>query len=81
MQFVPWLYALVFFNNIPETKTQPGFHKYFLENGYIKHSPVLSPSVSVFARRFCVLQYRSFYLGIIINLLLSIFAVGHAKML
>ena len=57
------------------------FTKCFLENGHLKHSPVLSPSVSVFARHFCIPHDRSFYIGIVINLLLSVFVVAHGKML
>ena len=82
VHYFPAYMHFFFFNNTPETKTQPSFHKHFLGNGYIKYSLVLSPFVSRrFGKRFCIQQYRSFYLGIVINSLLSIFAVGHVKML
>ena len=54
---------------------------FFLENGHIKHSYVLSPSTSFLPGIFVYFQHRSFYLGIIINLFLSIFVVDHGKTL
>ena len=71
-----------FFTNTPETKTQPSFHKHFLVNEYIKEPPALSPFVDLsVAIRFCGWRYGSFYFCIIanINLLLSIFVLGHGK--
>lgn len=73
-----------FFTNTPETKTQPSFHKHFLVNGYIKQPPALSPFLNPsVAMRFCDWRYGSFCFCIIviINLLLSIFVLGHGKIL